>query len=34
MTRYEYVIGKNSSFWLWRQAVKPSFNDIITLFVG
>ena len=31
---YGYIIDKKSSFWLWRQKVKPSFNDIIALFVG
>ena len=30
----EYIIDKISSFWLWRQTVKPSFNDTTALFVG
>ena len=29
-----YIIDKKLSFWLWRQIVKPSFNDTIALFVG
>ena len=33
-TRYFYIIDKKSSFWLWRQTVKSSFNDTIALFVG
>ena len=28
------LTDKKSSFWLWRQAVKPFFNDTIELFVG
>ena len=36
MTRHPEpnIIDKKSSFWLWRQIVKPYFNDIIALFVG
>ena len=26
--------GGGSYFWLWRQTVKPFFNDTIALFVG
>ena len=28
------IIDRESSFWLWRQAGKPPFNDTIALFVG
>ena len=28
------MIDKKSSFRLWRQLVKPTFNDTIALFVG
>ena len=31
---YTYIIDKKSSFSLWRQTVKSSFNDAIALFVG
>ena len=39
MTRYHaepniYIIDKKSSFWLWRQTLKPFFNDTTALFVG
>ena len=30
----QYIIDNKSSFWLWRQIVKPSFNNTIALFVG
>ena len=30
----QYIIDNKSSFWLWRQTVKPSFNNTIALFVG
>ena len=32
--KHYYIIDKKSSFWLWGQTVKPSFNYIIALFVG
>ena len=34
MRSQTFIIDKKSFFWLWRQALKLSFNDTIELFVG